>query len=116
MTAELPPAPDGPPIPGVVYPPREAVAWIRTMTPEALVKASRRDPERFPSTKPGREVGFSGVDILAIIANTARTPTGKPVARKPRRRTPVADEPTRAPSSVTQLVARPDQALRRRAS
>lgn len=112
MTADLPPLPDAPPIPGVIYTPQEATAWIRTMTPEALVKASRVDPERFPRTQPGREVGFSGEDILAIVAATSNA---RPVKKRPTFGRPsrpriaaVSDLPAGEP-----LVAKPQSARRR---
>ena len=112
MTADLPPQPDGPPIPEVIYTPEEAVAWIRTMTPEALVKASREKPDRFPRSKPGREVGFSGDNILTIIAGLkAAQPK---LARSTTRRRSSQGSVTELPQNRQRLTAKPEAARRRR--
>lgn len=87
MPAELPPLPDGPPIADVVYTPAEAVAWIRTMTPGALKRAAERDPKKFPSTKPGRNRGFSGADIVRIVAGCERSSAEEASRRSDRRTT-----------------------------
>lgn len=116
MAAGLPPLPDGPPIPDVIYTPEEAIAWIRTMTTDGLVTAARRDPERFPSRKTGRWVGFSGEDILAIIAATKRTPTApaeKPPMRRTRRRVSAPAAAPELPPGVAPLVAKPRERGRR---
>lgn len=108
------PMPAGPPNPDVIYPAREAVAWIRTMTPGALVKAAKRDPKRFPSTKPGKEVGFSGRDIVAITEGFAREAKAQSQSQ---RVGPHAVRPqTPQPSTVTHLRAQPGRARKTKKS
>jgi hypothetical protein len=111
------PPPSAPPVPEVVYTPEEAVAWIRTMTPGALVKAANRDPKRFPSTKPGRDIGFSGKDIVAIVAASGRVPEETPAAPAPSRRgRRTSSGLSIAPSGAPLLKADPGRARRRKAS
>ena len=108
MTVDPPPVPDGPPIPEVVYSPAEATAWIRTMAPGALVRAARRHPKRFPSVKPGRDRGFTGRNILAILAGLEGESEDIPGVGRPRRATPTR---TAEPGVTPILKAAPERAL-----
>lgn len=114
MTVDLPPQPDGPPIPEAVYPPEEAVAWLRTTTPGALRKSASLG--LIPHTRVGRsrEIGFSGADITAIAEAGFRDVkvSGSPRAsgRRGRRTTDVMPE---LPPGVERLRPKPQSARRR---